>query len=260
MRRDAVVGSVLLVGVSVFGLAPGCGDDDGATGADAGRREMGTSGEGGTGDGLTNVVVTRPTAPPIAPATECTVTTAEADGRLSQEHVPSCSELTHPYMPPTGGPHYGIWADYRVYDTPVPWGFLLHSMEHGAVVLAYDCPTGCPDVVAELTAIADEVEDADCEAGDNRMIVAPVPSLGVPIAAVAWGHQYKATCLDGASLRAFVEAHYGRAPEDLCGSGVDVSSFCEADAGVPDGGLPMHPTDAGVSADAAMDANPADGG
>lgn len=219
--------------ITALGVAA-CGDDDGVAGMDAGvgPREMGVAGEGG----LTNVVVTRPSAMPIPPATECTVTTSEAASPPSQQHVPSCSELTHEQLPPVGGPHYPIWAAYQVYDATVPWGFLLHSMEHGGVVLAYDCPSGCPEIVAELTAVAAEVDDADCPSGGNRMIVVPVPSLGAPIAAVAWGHQYKATCLDGASLRAFVADHYGRAPEDLCAAGSVVTTFCDGDAGAPDAG------------------------
>ena len=247
-------------------LLAACGDDDAAPGVDAGPREMGAAGDGG----LTNVMVSHPAAAPIPPATECTVTTSEAASPPMQQHVPSCSELTLDVMPPVGGPHYPIWAAYQVYDAPVPWGFLMHAMEHGGVVLAYDCPSGCPDVLAELTAIAAEVEDSDCAAGENRMIVVPVPSLGVPVAAVAWGHQYVATCLDGASLRAFVTANYAHGPEDLCAQGSVVTTFCDVDggprdAGPHDGGDPggtrpdaATPSDAAVPMDGSTGARDGD--
>lgn len=271
---------VLALGLGLLSCASvgACGDDDAppATRPDTGPREMGIPVDSGsTGDGLTNVREAYPGEMPIAPATECVVTTADAAERPSQTHVPTCSELTLPHVPPTGGNHYGIWASYRVYETPVPWGFLIHNMEHGGVVLAYDCPSGCPNVVSALTTIASEVTDATCPTGRNRMIVVPVPGLGVPIAAVAWGHQYKATCLDRASLTAFVGDHYGMAPEDLCGDGSEVATFCDPDGGIGDAGRrdmgasdsgspeAGMPVDAGAPADAgsvSMDGDVPDAG
>ncbi len=177
--------------------------------------------------GLVDVVETRPDAPPIAPFTECVVTTAREPASRAA-HVPVCSALEHPRHPPGGGPHYGTWADFRVYDQPVPWGFLLHAMEHGGVVLAYRCDGSCPDVVAALERIRSEREDPACRArgGDNRIIVVPDPELEVPIAAVAWEQLYLATCLDEPSLGAFVDAHYGRGPEDTCAPGAALDPWC----------------------------------
>jgi len=81
---------------------------------------------------------THPDVDPIAPYERCTVYTARENvTQFNHEFV--CSELTHTSYPPVGGNHYPIWAAYQEYDAPVPWGFLLHSMEHGAVVLAYRC-------------------------------------------------------------------------------------------------------------------------
>jgi hypothetical protein len=54
----------------------------------------------------------------------------------------------------------------------------------------------------------------------NRIIVVPQPDLEEPIAALAWEHVYTATCLDEASLQAFIDAHYAMAPEDFCSSGL----------------------------------------
>jgi hypothetical protein len=177
--------------------------------------------------GLVDVIETRPDAPPIAPFTECVVTTAR-EPATSAAHVPTCSALEYPRHPPAGGPHYGTWADFGVYAQPVPWPFLVHSLEHGAVVLAYNCPEGCPDVLAALERIRAEREDPACRArgGDNRIVVMPDPELEVPIAAVAWEHLYLATCLDEGSLRAFVDARYARAPEDTCAPGASLDPWC----------------------------------
>jgi hypothetical protein len=166
--------------------------------------------------------VEHPDAEPIAPHDECTVTTYR-EPAPSRSHVEPCSDLRFASHPPTGGDHFGVWASFGSYDAPVPWGFLVHSMEHGAVVLAYRCEGPCDDVRAELEAIAGSVDDPVCRDEDTlaRVIVVPDPDLEQPIAAVAWEHAYLATCLDPPSLRAFVEANLGNAPESLCVPGVD---------------------------------------
>ena len=161
-------------------------------------------------------VTTHPDATPIAPFEECTVVTYR-EPAASRVHVDPCSDLSYESHPPAGGDHYGIWADFRTYDAPVPWGFLVHSLEHGAVVMAHDCADGCGDVLTAFDEVAASIDDPVCREEDGpRVIVAPDPTLEWPIAVVAWEHVYLATCLDRPSLEAFVNEHYGMAPEDLC--------------------------------------------
>src|SRR6185295_14890802 len=107
--------------------------------------------------------------------------------------------------PPSHGDHYGIWANFGTYTSPVPWGFLVHDLEHGAVVLSYDpADTTIPDIAAKLQAFADAYPaDPVCSAElwRHRLIIVPEPDIGVPVAASAWEHVYTATCWDEASLR-----------------------------------------------------------
>jgi hypothetical protein len=171
---------------------------------------------------LVDVIVTHPAATPIAPATECTVTTAR-DPAETANHLPACSALELERTPPVGGVHYSSWADFQTYADPVPWGFLIHAMEHGAVVLAHNCADGCPDVLARFERFATELDDPVCRGmvRPNRIIIVPAPDLEVPIAALAWEHLYLATCLDEASLAAFVADHYAMGREDFCFSGLE---------------------------------------
>ncbi len=169
-----------------------------------------------------------PAASPIAPFATCTVTTA-SDLIEGAEHRVPCDPIDYPFHPPSSGPHYSEWAAFQTYTAPVPWGFLVHAMEHGAVILAYHCAndTDCDPVRAEYAALAaargldDVCRDEDTP---QRIIVVPDPMLTVPIAATAWGHVYTATCLDPPSLRAFVDAHYSMSPENFCFPGVDLSA------------------------------------
>jgi hypothetical protein len=140
-------------------------------------------------------------------------------------HVPIGSDIQWDSNPPSSGPHYPIWAAYQAYDTPVPRGYYVHDLEHGAIVFTYNCgAAGCPDIVAALHQAADSLpDDPLCtSAGEGirvRMVITPDPLLDVVVAAAAWGWTYKAACVDLPSLEAFAAAHYGQGPEDFCTNG-----------------------------------------
>jgi uncharacterized protein DUF3105 len=38
-------------------------------------------------------------------------------------------------LPPTSGLHYPVWADWGVYDRPVPFKFQVHNLEHGGIIV-----------------------------------------------------------------------------------------------------------------------------
>ncbi len=136
-------------------------------------------------------------------------------------HVAQCSPITYATNPPTSGEHYPIWAAYTTYDYPVPLGFLVHDLEHGAVVIFYNCPDGC---AGDLSALQDYLDgrpaDPTCTAAvHHRIVVTPDPDLDVRFAASAWGWALRSDCFDLGALDAFIDAHYAGAPEDLCGDG-----------------------------------------
>lgn len=174
--------------------------------------------------GRTDEVTIHPDAPPIPPFDACTVYTAR-EASYGNDHVAVCTPLTPASMPPTSGTHFGSWADFGVYDAPVPWGFLVHAMEHGAVVIGYRDDVG-PALAAELAEIvAAQPADPLCRGDDPaRFILAPAPDLEWPIAVLAWERLYLATCLDRPSMQAFIDEVYAEGPENLCAPGVDGSA------------------------------------
>jgi hypothetical protein len=242
-RRHAALGGALL------GLA-------GAAGAlglflAAGGCSGGSSGGGGGDAGTTTTL--HPDAPPLPGETACTVVEVTEIPVESGIHIPDCAPLSYATNPPSGGPHWPIWAAYREYTVPVPREMYVHGLEHGAVVLAYRCQEPCPDVVAMLSKVFDGMQDPLClqipGGPAARVVLTPDPLLDTPIAAAAWGATYTATCLDEPSLRAFVNAHYGQGPEVLCADGQDVEDGIDpcghvfSDAGTP------PPSDGGADAD-----------
>jgi hypothetical protein len=143
-------------------------------------------------------------------------------------HEAPCTPLTFHSNPPTSGTHYSSWAAFEIYDRPVPRGFLLHSLEHSAVVLSYNCEAAadagvdCDELVAELTEFF-ETWPADplCSATRHRLLLTPDPELDAVFAAAAWGHYVKGDCFDAGVVSDFIEANYGRTYENICNPGVD---------------------------------------
>jgi hypothetical protein len=139
-------------------------------------------------------------------------------------HIATCSAVTYSTDPPTSGPHYPIWAAFKSYTSPVPRGFTVHDLEHGAVVISYNCATSCDAEVAALEAyLAAIPADPLCVAPlTRRFVVTPDPLLGHRFAAAAWGAALTSDCFDLDALGPFIDAHYGMAPENFCSNGSDV--------------------------------------
>jgi hypothetical protein len=149
-------------------------------------------------------------------------------------HVQVCSPLEYATNPPSSGSHYGTWTAFASYDFAVPRGFWVHSMEHGAVVFSYNCPTGCADEVAEAAALIDSLPVDPLCAGspsERRVILVPDPLLDVRWAASAWGFTLRAACFEPAAFETFYLEHHGNAPENICTSGLLFSS----PADIPEG-------------------------
>ena len=109
---------------------------------------------------------------------------------------------------PVGGPHDPCWADWAIYDTPLPPRHWVHNLEHGGIVYLYDCPEGCPDELSILEGL-----HAANEAG--TVIVTPYEGLPTQFAAVAWGKRLMLGCADSAALQQFHADHVDRAPESV---------------------------------------------
>ena len=63
----------------------------------------------------------------------------QAVADLGREHVTDISDVTYNSNPPTSGKHFPVWAKRGVYDRVISDGYLIHSLEHGYVVISYNC-------------------------------------------------------------------------------------------------------------------------
>jgi len=130
----------------------------------------------------------------------CTVD-SRADG--GRRHVPS---PTYSVNPPAGGDHDAVpWPGgfYDTANTPGD-GHVVHSLEHGFVVVWYQ-----PARVAPAT--LDALRDLAARA--RWVLVVPRPSMPTPLAATAWHRRL--LCPDGATgpIDTFVTAFRNQGPE-----------------------------------------------
>ncbi len=63
----------------------------------------------------------------------------ELFSELPREHITDISKVEYNSNPPTSGPHFAVWAKKGVYDQILSDGYLIHSLEHGYIVINYNC-------------------------------------------------------------------------------------------------------------------------
>jgi hypothetical protein len=121
---------------------------------------------------------------------------------LGNEHVSSPSVPHIPYNsdPPTSGPHTPYLAKWGIHDRPVPKEEQVHNLEDGGVIIQYNCPEGCPELVEKLSGIARRYE---------RLILAPYPGTDNRITLTAWRRLDKFDEFDEQRIIRFIDAHIG---------------------------------------------------
>ncbi|WP_424189024.1 DUF3105 domain-containing protein [Actinokineospora sp. G85] len=115
------------------------------------------------------------------------------------EHITADQRVAYQYAPPLGGAHDEVWAacDGVVYPRPVRTENMVHSMEHGAVWIAYN-----PDQVTgdQLGALAAKVD------GQPFTLMSPWPGLDSPVSVQSWGRQLKVGSVDDPRIDRFIVA------------------------------------------------------
>lgn len=103
--------------------------------------------------------------------------------------------------PPASGHHTRYTADYGVHKIPIPPEVQVGNLINGAVLLQYNCPQGCADLVKQLEAMADKY---------GNVIVAPYPLMESKIALTAWQRIETLKDYDEKRVSAFIEAYAGK--------------------------------------------------
>jgi hypothetical protein len=129
--------------------------------------------------------------------------------------VPDDTPITYTMRPPSSGLYYmDPYPAYGVMEEPATPGKWMHNLAHGAIVLAYNCPGGCPELVARIRDLHAELPlGRNARHGVARLLATPYVDMDHRIAVIAWGQVLELDELDPEQVRAFFEAHLDRGPE-----------------------------------------------
>ncbi|MGA0237457.1 MAG: DUF3105 domain-containing protein [Acidimicrobiales bacterium] len=135
-------------------------------------------------------------------------------------------DVEYSTSPPTSGAHFPVWQACGFYTEPIRDETAVHSMEHGAIWIAYDpnLPGAAIEAIAALVAT------------DGHYLAAPYPGLVNPIVVSAWQRQVAVEDISAPVVARFAEAQLGRVSE----TAPEAGATCESPLGVapsePDAG------------------------
>lgn len=187
MIRRRTVAVILVCGSLALGA---CGDDDGDGATPDGEARPTSGGEhiGDADEGIDGV---------------------QAYRIDSNDHLED--PLAYDLTPPVGGDHFPVPGTCGFYESDAPPDELVvHSLEHGAIWIAYD-----PDLDdTQLDVLRDLV------ARQAKVIATPFEGLDTALVASAWGRQLPLDSVDDPRLGQFVETYRNSAdspePDAAC--------------------------------------------
>jgi hypothetical protein len=111
--------------------------------------------------------------------------------------------------PPTSGPHAPAPAPWGVSDAALPKEVPVHNMEHGGVVIWYDCAAGdqpldddaCQQLRDQLAAITSSNADAG-----KLVLMTPYLGMDRRIALTAWRSLDSLDEFDATRVQAFIDS------------------------------------------------------
>ena len=131
------------------------------------------------------------------------VASADIDGLVITEGLDAGharGELPYSSLTPVGGDHNPFWQKCGHYTVEIPAERAVHSLEHGAVWIAYQPGTDVSGL-EPLVAV------------DEHLLMSPVDGLEVPLMISAWGVQVAVDGPDDPRIAAFIDTYIRNGPE-----------------------------------------------
>ena len=131
----------------------------------------------------------------------------------NRQHVPQGTDMLYRNRPPSSGDHYDTPAGYGVFARQLMVGNLVHTLEHGGIVVYYR-PDLCDQACVAQLQQAYSSAPRSREWGTVKMVVSPWQDMDHAVTAAAWGWVDEMDQPDQARIVAFYQAHVDRGPED----------------------------------------------
>ena len=121
-------------------------------------------------------------------------------------HLPVGQRITYPSQFPTSGPHDARPLRAAFFDEPQWPERLVHSQEHGRVVIYYDqLDPADREILKNWTGLYTGQWDG--------VIATPMPGIGRRVVLVGWRKLLRLRKFDASAAAAFIDAYRGRGPE-----------------------------------------------
>ncbi len=160
---------------------------------------------------------TQKPSPPQATAPAPAVATTDPDLGVfypSQGHdhweIAQLQSFHYNSSPPTSGPHREEFISSYFPDTPMADYIQVHLLEHGNILIQYNCT--CPDTVRDLESIARSFDTYAPSIGleeGKGVVVAKNPTLPARIAVTAWTRLLLMDKADDGKIRKFITQWLG---------------------------------------------------
>jgi hypothetical protein len=135
-------------------------------------------------------------------------------------HIDPSTTWNYKFYPPTSGPHYSVPgsapAAWQTVDQPLVEGQFVHNLEHGGIVILYNCPSGCSQLVGQLKNYVQNLAPPDPEFNEYKILMTPY-SRGMThkVALIAWHWIEWLDGYDQAAITRFYEIHVDQGPEHI---------------------------------------------
>ncbi len=126
---------------------------------------------------------------------------------LGRTHLAPGETRSYDTSTPTSGAHDPFPTNPGVYGSPQPPTKLVHSLEHGMIVLYYDQPP--PEVMEQIKSWSSLYSGLW-----DGIVVTRLSGLGPKVIATAWRKKLELHPFDPAAVAAFIDAYRGRGPEN----------------------------------------------
>jgi hypothetical protein len=154
---------------------------------------------------------------------------------MPHDHVAEGTKVTYEHNPPTSGCHYNLGAgkaplSHGAYSSEIAPEYWVHNLEHGYIVVLYNCPSGCDSDFQKLrtwlqTVPPDQalLNAARAQPGATqafinqytypKVVIMPDTKMDKKFAAVSWDYYDPMDTLDINEVQRFYDNHVGHSPE-----------------------------------------------
>ncbi|TMB86853.1 MAG: DUF3105 domain-containing protein [Chloroflexi bacterium] len=156
---------------------------------------------------------------PSPPKVNSVPPVGQAIDEMPHSHVELPAHVTYNHDPPTSGCHYNLGygsapIQTGAYDKVVAPEYWVHNLEHGYIVVLYNCPSGCATQFQQLrTWYRSLPADPSGAVTYSKVLILPWPTMTVPFAAVSWDWYDPIPIFSIDEVQRFYANHVGQGAE-----------------------------------------------